>query len=71
MKTRIKEVLDSNTNNFFLHNMYYSPEVNHFLHFLHKDLEDLVVEERLKVLNLLEIKGIKISEENKKFILSA
>lgn len=70
MKTsRIEEILNSNFNDFALSTSYPNQVVNRFYEALHSDLTDLVVEERLKVLNLLEVKGLKISEENKKFIL--
>lgn len=69
MKTRVTEILDTNFNDFVLHASNPTPIVNRFYQSLSEDLADYVVEERLKVINLLELKGVKISEENKKFIL--
>lgn len=70
MKTdRVNEILKSNFGRVALG----TPKI--FLDYLYNgiytDVQDLVIEDRLRTINLLELKGVKITKEQKSVILGS
>jgi len=65
-KNRVNEILNNSFNNI----TDGSPEqINDLYLNLSEDFNDLIVEERLRTINLLEVKGFQLDEATKKFLI--